>query len=79
MRRRAGLMAYALAFVIGWLETDSVYGQTSPIVTLEAIATGLDSPVAITNAGDAFGRLFITLRPGRSPTFPTPDSNPHAA
>ena len=65
MRRRAGLTACALAFLIGWLATDAVYGQPSPIVTLESIATGLDSPVAITDAGDAFGRLFITLRPGR--------------
>ncbi len=65
MRRRVGLATMALASVIGWLTVDSVHGQTSPTVTLEAIATSLDSPVAITNAGDASGRLFITLRPGR--------------
>ena len=34
-----------------------------PRVELQAVATNLDQPVAITHAGDA--RLFVTLQPGR--------------
>ena len=35
-----------------------------PAVDLQPVVTGIDRPVAITNAGDGSGRLFITLRAG---------------
>lgn len=34
-------------------------------IQIEPIITGIDSPVAITNAGDGSGRLFITLKIGK--------------
>ncbi|MBI5580993.1 MAG: PQQ-dependent sugar dehydrogenase [Deltaproteobacteria bacterium] len=36
-----------------------------PNVQLEPVITGIDSPVAITHAGDGSGRLFITLQAGK--------------
>ena len=36
----------------------------APAVDLQPVVTGIDRPVAITNAGDGSGRLFITLRAG---------------
>lgn len=36
-----------------------------PTIQITSIITGLDSPVAITHAGDGSGRLFITLQGGR--------------
>jgi len=36
-----------------------------PYIAIKPIATGLNRPVAITNAGDASGRLFITLQTGK--------------
>jgi glucose/arabinose dehydrogenase len=36
----------------------------APAVDLQPIVTRIDRPVAITNAGDGSGRLFITLRAG---------------
>jgi glucose/arabinose dehydrogenase len=65
MRRKSTLAVCVLAAALGWLRADAVYGQSLPIVALEAIATGLESPVAITHAGDGSGRLFITLRRGQ--------------
>jgi hypothetical protein len=49
-------LAFALAAV-------PVAGQTA--VQLAPVATGLAYPVAITNAGDGSGRLFITLQGGQ--------------
>ncbi|MGZ8868430.1 MAG: PQQ-dependent sugar dehydrogenase [Thermoanaerobaculia bacterium] len=46
----------ALLFPLSALAAD-------PLVTVEQIASGLDSPVSITHAGDA--RLFITLQRGQ--------------
>jgi glucose/arabinose dehydrogenase len=37
----------------------------APAIELIPIATGLDNPVAITNAGDGSRRLFITLKGGQ--------------
>jgi glucose/arabinose dehydrogenase len=39
------------------------------LLELEQIITGLSSPVAITNAGDGSGRLFITLQGGKIVIF----------
>jgi glucose/arabinose dehydrogenase len=36
-----------------------------PAIQLEPVVSGLDSPVAITHAGDGSGRLFITLKTGK--------------
>lgn len=36
-----------------------------PVIVLETITSGLDSPVAITHAGDGTGRLFVTQQGGR--------------
>ena len=33
-------------------------------IQLQSIATGIDSPVAIANAGDGSGRLFVVEQPG---------------
>ena len=38
-------------------------------VQIEPIITGIDSPVAITHAGDGSGRLFITLQAGKILVF----------
>jgi glucose/arabinose dehydrogenase len=38
---------------------------TQPLIKITPIITGLNNPVAITNAGDGSGRLFITLQMGR--------------
>ena len=42
----------------------SLVGAT-PNIQIEPIITGIDSPVAITHAGDGSGRLFITLQSGK--------------
>ncbi len=39
--------------------------DSPPVLGFTAIASGLSSPVAITNAGDGSGRLFITLQGGQ--------------
>jgi Glucose / Sorbosone dehydrogenase len=39
--------------------------SASPNIQIEPIITGIDSPVAITQAGDSSGRLFITLQIGK--------------
>ena len=36
-----------------------------PIIQTTSIITNVDSPVAITHAGDGSGRLFITLQAGQ--------------
>ena len=46
------------------LLTSSYGAFGAPAIDLQAVVTGIDRPVAITNAGDGSGRLFITLRPG---------------
>ena len=46
------------------LLTSSYAAFGAPAIDLQAVVTGIDRPVAITNAGDGSGRLFITLRPG---------------
>ena len=37
----------------------------APIIGVQPIVTGLGNPVAITNAGDGSGRLFITQKGGK--------------
>jgi glucose/arabinose dehydrogenase len=39
--------------------------SAGPNIQLEPIISGLNSPVAITHAGDGMGRLFITLQVGK--------------
>jgi len=39
--------------------------MAQPTIQITSIITGIDSPVAITHAGDGSGRLFITLQGGR--------------
>jgi glucose/arabinose dehydrogenase len=39
--------------------------RAAPQIDLQPVATGLANPVAITNAGDGSGRLFITLQAGQ--------------
>ena len=56
--------------IAAWLFFTIIFGfsgglRAAPQIQLESIITGLDSPVAITNAGDGSGRLFITLLGGQ--------------
>ena len=55
----------ALAF--GMLMAGGFAGpsQAAPQIELTPIVSGIDSPLAITHAGDGSGRLFITLQTGR--------------
>jgi uncharacterized protein (TIGR03437 family) len=46
------------------LDGNVVSAQTQPNIDLVPIATGLSSPVFLTNAHDGSGRLFIVERPG---------------
>lgn len=39
--------------------------ETSPVIALEPVVTGLQSPVYVAHAGDDSGRLFIVEQPGR--------------
>lgn len=50
-------------------------GQALAALQFQPIAIGLDSPIGITHAGDASGRLFITLRGGQIKIF-DPTQNP---
>jgi glucose/arabinose dehydrogenase len=54
--RRIYLAVALIAFPFGVLG--------APVIDLQPVVTGIDRPVAITNAMDGSGRLFITLRPG---------------
>jgi glucose/arabinose dehydrogenase len=56
------LMNRTLAFVLA-LALPLFAFAADPLISLERIASGLDSPVSITHAGDS--RLFITLQPGQ--------------
>ncbi len=48
-----------MLLVLGWA------GRAESVLQLEAVATGLGAPVALTHAGDGSGRLFIVLQDGR--------------
>jgi hypothetical protein len=41
-------------------------GERQPTIQTTSIITNIDSPVAITHAGDGSGRLFITLQAAES-------------
>ena len=57
--------AYALPLVFSD-STDSLsLTDSPPLLGFTQIISGLSSPVSITHAGDASGRLFITLQGGR--------------
>jgi glucose/arabinose dehydrogenase len=50
-------------FLIGYIPIKPL--QAAPQIQLTPIVSGIDSPLAITHAGDGSGRLFITLQAGR--------------
>ena len=54
-------MSRTVVALLSLLASLPLFGQ--PKLVLKPVATGLDQPVAITNAGDA--RLFVTLQPGQ--------------
>jgi glucose/arabinose dehydrogenase len=56
-------LAYKLFVFILTFCSSIVFAQTS--INFQQIASGLTRPVAITNAGDGSGRLFITLQGGQ--------------
>jgi len=47
------------------VELTSCLAFAQPQVSLESVATGLESPVFVTHAGDGSGRLFIVEQAGR--------------
>jgi uncharacterized repeat protein (TIGR01451 family) len=55
--RRARLGAAALVLTLA-------AGSPAAAIQLQSIATGLSAPVAVANAGDGSGRLFIVEQPG---------------
>lgn len=61
IHRLSALAAFQLAVM--WLAAPGPAGAELPPLTLEPVASGLDSPVAVTHAGDE--RLFVTLQDGR--------------
>ncbi len=70
-------IATGLYFLWGSMFSDSAAGMaerkgsipqptiTWPAISLQEIASGLDSPVYLTHAGDGSGRLFVVEQPGR--------------
>ena len=71
LTRRRMALAFVAALVIALAPAPAGAGgvagsMDSPLgVQLVPIATNVDSPVGITNAGDGSGRLFITLQGGQ--------------
>lgn len=62
-RRQLGILI-SLMFSIGSPELGGT-SWAAPQIDLQPVASGLANPVAITHAGDGFGRLFITLQAGQ--------------
>ncbi len=60
-RTRGRVLAFVLGLALAVAPT--VPTVALPTLTLEPLATGLATPVAVTHAGDE--RLFVTLKPGR--------------
>ena len=61
--RLAGLAAM---LAVAMAEAVIVFPPPSPNpLPLVAVATGLQSPVDVVNAGDGSGRLFVVEKPGR--------------
>jgi glucose/arabinose dehydrogenase len=67
-RNRAGwrcwLVDFGLLIVVGVLGLEGSL-RAAPRIDLQPVATGLANPVAITNAAEGSGRLFITLQEGQ--------------
>jgi glucose/arabinose dehydrogenase len=61
----AFVAALALLFILPAMGHAQVSPSPSPNIQLTAVITGISNPVAITNAGDGSGRLFVTLQGGR--------------
>ena len=57
--------ALALLFILPSMGYTQVSPPPDPSIQLSPIITGINNPVAITNAGDGSGRLFVTLQGGR--------------
>ena len=57
------LFSFGAAHVVS-ARPASALSDAPPSLGFSEIASGLSSPVSITNAGDASGRLFITLQGG---------------
>ena len=74
------LFSFGTAHVVS-ARPASALSDAPPSLGFSEIASGLSSPVSITNAGDASGRLFITLQGGQiviydgSQVSPTPSEN----
>ena len=58
-------VAWREVSVSGSLLPDRKEGDREPLVELERVATGLELPVQLTNAGDGSGRLFVAEQRGR--------------
>jgi glucose/arabinose dehydrogenase len=63
-RWRWRLVHLGLLLVAGVLGLDPPL-RAAPQIDLQPVITGLVNPVAITNAGDGSGRLFVTLQAGQ--------------
>lgn len=63
---KKSLRRYLLILVVFWGGSlpGSVQAQVFPNIALEPRLSGLQSPVAITHAGDGSGRLFIVEQTG---------------
>jgi glucose/arabinose dehydrogenase len=57
-------MSRIYGYLAAVLVSSQVCVFAAPPVDLQPVVTEIDRPVAITNAGDGSGRLFITLRAG---------------
>lgn len=65
-RIRAGRLIWAMLASAASIAPGLVsYLNAAPQIQLTPIVSGIDSPLAITHAGDGSGRLFITLQVGR--------------
>jgi len=56
---------FILVFLSAYILISPSLVIANPNIQLEPILSGLNSPVAITHAGDGTGRLFITLQVGK--------------
>jgi glucose/arabinose dehydrogenase len=67
MKRSFGALEFAAALSLLFLAAGSpAAAQSGPgrFITTLPVATGLNQPIGVTNAGDDSGRLFIVERPG---------------
>ena len=54
------------AVLIGWvLLTAATLAQALPVITLEEVASGFQTPVELVNRGDGSGRLFVVEQGGK--------------